>query len=501
MKRESRADKVIRFIETTCVVGDGVLLGQPFKLAPFQIAFIHDVYNGNASRGYLSTAKKCGKTSLSAALLLAHLVGPEAIEASQIVSGALTRDQASLLFKAASNIVLKSPKLRDKVDIRKSGKKLIGKAMRTEYRALSADGQRNNGLSPVLCIIDEPGGIRGPQSDFVDALVSAQGAYDNALLLAIGTQAPNDADLWSIWIDSALEANDPRVVCHLHAAPKDCALDDREAWAAANPALGMFKMNAALELQATEAMNMPSKEAMFRNYQLNQRVETGSPFVSKSVWDSCKDAPESLEGLEVWGGLDLSTRTDLTSLVLTAKDSAGIWHVKPYFWTPLVGLAERSRLDRVNYEHWRDKGFLTATDGATVDYEVVAKDIADICADLNVQAIAFDPHRIDFLKKEFDRISASVPLVMCHQGFNGVNPGICNLEAELLNGRLRHGGHPVLRMCASGAICETNSEGQRRFSKRKATARIDGIVALAMCFSAAFKAEQPEPKPDYRIYY
>ncbi|WP_370298877.1 terminase TerL endonuclease subunit [Aromatoleum aromaticum] len=90
---------------------------------------------------------------------------------------------------------------------------------------------------------------------------------------------------------------------------------------------------------------------------------------------------------------------------------------------------------------------------------------------------------------------------MCHQGFNGVNPGICNLEAELLNKRLRHGMHPVLTMAAAGAVTEINSEGQRRFSKRKATARIDGIVSLAMCFSAAFKVEEEEREPEYQMIF
>jgi len=121
------------------------------------------------------------------------------------------------------------------------GKRLIGLARNVLYRALAAEGKTAHGLSPVLAILDEVGQVVGPTDKFVSAITTAQGAYKNALMIAISTQAPTDADLFSVWIDAQKAAPDPRVVCHVYAAPEDCALDDKRAWIAANPALGVFR--------------------------------------------------------------------------------------------------------------------------------------------------------------------------------------------------------------------------------------------------------------------
>jgi len=204
--------------------------------------------------------------------------------------------------------------------------------MNVEFRALSADGKTAHGLSPVLAILDEIGQVRGPRSDFVDAITTSQGAHENRLLIAISTQAANDADLLSQWIDDALSSGDPHTVCHLHAAPEGCDLMDEDAWRAANPALGIFRSESDLREQMKRAQRMPSMENTVRNLLLNQRVSTESPFVSPDVWRSCAGDPVEFDG-EVYGGLDLSGRTDLTALVLVGKVD-GIWQVRPFFWTP-----------------------------------------------------------------------------------------------------------------------------------------------------------------------
>ena len=151
----------------------------------------------------LSMARKNGKTALIAAILLAFLVGPEAKRNSQIVSGAMSKDQAALVFALACKMVQLSPELSKVVKIVPSGKRLYGLPLNVEYRALAADATTGQGLSPRLAILDEVGQVRGPKSEFVEAIVTAQGAYDDALLVAISTQAPNDGDLLSIWIDDA----------------------------------------------------------------------------------------------------------------------------------------------------------------------------------------------------------------------------------------------------------------------------------------------------------
>ena len=489
----TRAGRVIAFIEKHCLTPDGAAVGKPLLLADFQKQFLRDVYDNPAGtrRAILSVSRKNGKSGLIAGLLLAHLVGPEAKQNSQLVSGAMSRDQAALVFNLAAKMVQLSPTLSAIVRIIPSGKRLLGLPLNTEYKALAADGKTAHGLSPILAILDEIGQIRGPQSDFVDAITTSQGAHAAPLLIAISTQASNDADLLSQWIDDATSSKDPRIVCRVYAAPEGCDLMDESAWAAANPALGLFRGLDDLRDQLTQAARMPSMENSARNLLLNQRISTVSPFISPGVWQACAGAVLPFGDAPVYCGLDLSARTDLTALVIIGK-VAGQWQVVPHFWTPEQGLRDRAARDRAPYDVWHRQGYLHSTPGASVDYEWVAQDMAAILAGLNVQAIAYDRWRIDLLKKELDKIGCDAPLIPWGQGFKDMAPALDNLEAELLNARVNHGGHPVLTMCAANAIVVKDPAGGRKLDKGKATGRIDGLQAMAQAFGAAAQAIEQE---------
>jgi phage terminase large subunit-like protein len=488
----SRAARVIAFIEKHCLTPDGAHVGKPLVLAEFQKQFLREVYDNphGTRRAILSVSRKNGKSGLIAGLLLAHLVGPEAKQNGQLVSGAMSRDQAALVFNLAAKMVQLSPKLSQIVRIVPSGKRLLGLPLNTEYRALAADGKTAHGLSPVLAILDETGQVRGPQSDFIDAITTSQGAHAEPLLIAISTQAASDADLLSVWLDDAKASNDPRIVCHLYAAPEGCNLLDAEAWRAANPALGLFRSEDDLREQMTQAQRMPSMENSARNLLLNQRVSTESPFVSPDVWKSCGAAVLPFDDdCPVFAGLDLSARTDLTALVIVGQVN-GAWHVVPHFWTPAQGIIDRARRDRAPYDLWHQQGYLRTTPGATVDYEHVAHEMAAILDGLNVQAIAYDRWRIDLLRKELDKIGAELPLLEWGQGYKDMAPALDALEAELLNGRIAHGMHPVLAMCAANAVVTKDPTGARKLDKSRATGRIDGLQALAMAMGVAARSEE-----------
>lgn len=495
----TRGERVCAFIEKFCKVPEGKLIGQPIQLAPFQRKFILDIYDNPAGThtAYLSIARKNGKTALIAGIVLAHIVGPEAQQNSQVVSGAMSRDQAALVFNLACKMVNLNPKLAKIVHIIPSGKRLVGIPLNVEYRALAADGKTAHGLSPILAILDEVGQVRGPQSDFVDAIVTAQGAHDNPLLFAISTQAAHDADLLSVWIDDAIASEDPQIVCHLYTADPELPLSSMEAWEAANPALGLFRTLSDVQKQATRAERMPSSENTFRNLVLNQRVSTVSPFVSADVWKSCAAEPEPLTGMVGFAGLDLSGRTDLTCCAFIGRDDEGVVHVHPFFWTPEEGLYERAKRDRMPYDMWVRQGYLRTTPGATVDYAFVASEMAEIMADMSIESVAFDRWRIDVFKKDADNIGVQFPLVEFGQGFKDMSPALDILEADLLNARIRHGMHPVLTMCATNAVVTKDAAGNRKLDKDKAIGRIDGMVALAMALGVAGSGETPQDLDDF----
>lgn len=496
-----RAERVCRFVERYLRVPEGALVGQPIKLAEFQRRFIYDIYGREqpTRRAYLSIARKNAKSATIAALLLAHLVGPEAVQNSQIVSGAMSREQASLIFDLACKMINLNPELSEIIHIIPSGKRLIGKPRNVEYKALAAEGKTAHGLSPVLAILDEIGQVRGPRSDFIDAITTSQGAHEKPLLIAISTQAASDADLFSIWLDDAENSEDPSIVSHVYTAPKDCDMMDREAWKAANPALGLFRSEKDVEEQANQAVRMPSASSTFRWLTLNQRVSTVSPFVSQDAWKACGAEPVPLDGMVVFGGLDLSARTDLTGFVLVGRDAEGVAHVHPYFWTPEQGLHDRAKRDRVPYDVWAREGYLRTTPGATVDYGFVVSEIADILASLDVSAIAFDRWRMDVFRRDAEALGIELPLVEYGQGFKDMSPALDTLESDLLNSRLRHGMHPVLTMCAANAVVTKDPAGNRKLDKHKATGRIDGMVALAMALGVGTGYEPEKPK-EYQMF-
>ena len=501
----TRGKKVVAFIEAFCLIPEGQYVGQPMKLLPFQKKFIIDVYDNpsGTSRAYLSVARKNGKSALIAAILLAHIVGPEAKQNSQIVSGARSRDQAALVFKLAEKMVRLSPQLSEIVRVVPSSKMLIGLVMNVEYKAISAEAGTAHGLSPVLAILDEVGQVRGPQDSFIEAIETAQGAHASPLLIAISTQAATDADLFSNWLDDAANAKDRRIVSHVYTAPEDCALNDKKSWRAANPALGKFRSLQDMADFAKQAARLPAKENSFRWLYLNQRIEAVSPFLSKSEWEANAAAADVPLGSPCWAGLDLSASRDLTALILVFPIDDQ-FHVVPHFFLPAQGIRERSQSEKYPYDTWAKQGYLTLIDGPVIIPSVIAMAVAEISQDYDLQLLSYDRWRIHDFQRELDNIGAQIPMVSFGQGFKDMAPAVDKVERLVAERKLRHGGNPILNMCAAGAVIEQDPAGNRKLTKKKSLSRIDGLVALAMalgCMSTEGEIVMTSPwdDPDYRL--
>lgn len=494
----TRAERAMRFIEKHAVVPEGPLVGQPMRLADFQEAFFYSVYDNphGTRRAILSMARKNSKTATIAAMVLVHTVGPEARQNSRINSGARSRKQAAEVYNYASKMARFSPTLSNQSICRTtaSAKRISGIMLNVEYEALSAEGKTVHGGSPIVAIVDEAGQIKGPHDDFYEGLTTGQGAYDDPLLVVISTQAPTDGDLFSILIDDAIASQDPHTVCHLYAAPEDCALSDQAAWEAANPAIGLFRSRDDVAEKAAEAERMPTSENGFRWLFLNQRIEASAPFVSRSVWqECCGEVVPDFDGLPVFAGLDLSSVSDLTAFVPIAP-VGDVWHVRPTFWLPSQGLREKSKADRVPYDTWAKDGFLQTTPGPSIDYRFVAAFLWDFAQENDVRKIAFDRWGWRHLKPLLaeagfpdDKLEGDKAIFepFC-QGYQSMSPALLALESKLLNAKLAHGGHPVLTMCAANATVQSDPAGNRKLVKPKGgPARIDGMVALAMAEAMA----------------
>jgi phage terminase large subunit-like protein len=490
--RVTAAD-VIEFIETCLFVPEGQHVGKPLQLQSWQKDWIGTVYDNPAGtrRAILSTPRKNAKTSLSAALLLAHLCGPPARNRpnSQLFSAAQSRDQAAIIFSLAAKMVRMNRDLAQAVIIRETAKELLCSELGTKYKALSAEASTAFGLSPALIIHDELGQIRGPRSALYEALETATAAQAAPLSIIISTQAPTDADLLSILIDDALAGHDPHTVVKLYSAPTDLDPFVEETIRLANPAFDAFMNQREVLAMAADAKRMPAREAEYKNLVLNQRVEVNNPFISPTVWNACGMPVAPLEGVQVYGGLDLSATTDLTALVLIGRRD-GKWHVHPTFWLPFEGLSEKSIADHVPYDLWHSQGHLQATPGKTVSYEYVAHRLRGLFERYTVEKIGFDRWNMRHLRPWLLRAGFNEQMIEDHfvefgQGMASMSPALRDLEQVLIEGELAHGGHPVLSMCVANTVIALDDAGNRKPSKRKSTGRIDGLVALAMAIGVA----------------
>jgi phage terminase large subunit-like protein len=498
-RKLDRAERNCRWIEQYCRIPEGKDVGKSVKLRPFQRDIIKKIYGSPTRRAIISFGRKNAKTTLSAFLLLLHLCGPEARANSQLYSAAQSREQAAILFSLAAKTVRMSPDLNGVVTIRDTAKQLACQELGTLYRALSAEASTAYGLSPVFIVHDELGQVKGPKSELYEALETACAAQEDPLSIVISTQAPTDADLLSILIDDAKKGADPKTKLALFTSDPDADPFDRKTIKQANPAFGDFQNADEVLAMAEDARRMPTRESEYRNLILNQRVDRNSPFISKSIWQENGEACSDWGDDPVYAGLDLSSTADLTAFVPIAyvKDS---WETKPTFWLPGEGLSAKSRADRVPYDVWADEGHLETTPGKSVEYQYVAHWLFDFCSLHNVRKIAFDrwgmkylrpwlieagftEERLDDLFEEFG------------QGFQSMSPALRDLESVLLNGKLRHGNHPVLTMCAANAVVSTDPAGGRKLNKAKAAGRIDGMVALTMAFGIA-PLDAPEASVD-----
>lgn len=486
-RKETRAERNIRWIEAHCIIPDGRDVGKPTKLREWQKVIFRGIYDQRTRHVIISLARKNSKTASSAFLLLLHLCGPEARRNSELYSTALSRDQAAIIFKLASKMVRMSPSLREFVTVRDTVKELYCPELGTLYRALSADASTSFGLSPVFIVHDELGQVKGPRHSLYEALETATGAQEEPLSIVISTQAPSDGDLLSILIDDAKEHHDPKTRLFLYTAPMEDDPFAEETIRKANPAFGDFQ-NAEETLEmADAARRMPSREAEYRNLILNQRVEASNPFVTQSIWKDNEGRGEL--GHQVFGGLDLSETNDLTAFVMVSY-RRGLYHVEPWFWLPEEGLAERSRQDRVPYDQWHKEGFLRVTPGNSVEYEFVAGQIADIFMEKDVRKVAFDRYNMKHLKPWLVKAGISETMIAERfqdfgQGYYSMSPALRTLESILLNGKMRHGGHPILQMCAANSVVKMDEAGGRKLDKKRSRGRIDGMVALAMACAVA----------------
>lgn len=512
--------KIIAFAETLRVP-DGALAGAPLVLREWQKQFIREVYDPLGPDGLrqvrqalLTVARKNGKTELIGILCLAHLCGPVAVKNGELYSVAFDREQAAQVFKYMRGMVEQDEELSNRLNIIYSTKKIVDSSSGSIYQALSAESRSKHGKSSSFIIFDELAQF-GRDRQLYDVMMTSRGAHNSPLVWVISTQADNDSALMSELVDYGKKVNageiaDDSFKAFIFEAPPDADIWDEKIWPLANPALGDFRSLKDMREVAEKAKRMPGQEAAFRNLYLNQRVSAEGRFITPDVWKANGDEPDLdiFYDRPCWGGLDLSAKNDLTALIFVTRAETG-WAILPYFWTPGGNIRERADRDRAPYDLWAKQGYLQTTPGRTIDYAFMARKVAEIHGRLKIEGIKFDRWKIDDFQRALqaegvdawidgkdEPIPGGLRLINHGQGFKDMNPAVEVLEDLLLEGRLQHGNHPVLTMCAAAVKVQRDPAGNRKFDKIKSTGRIDGIVALAMALNGAMGPGE-KIEPDY----
>jgi len=472
----------------------GKWAGRPFHLLPFQfekiIAPLFGWKNRDGKRrfrrAYVSMAKKNGKTTLGAGIILYMLLEEPSAECYSV---ATTRDQAAYVYRECAKMVKASPQLRSILKPINSTKSVTFEDTLSFYRALSSEANSAEGLNANLILYDELHAAK--TRDLFDAVRYAGAAREQPLFISITTAGFDKHSICFEQYDYAKKVadglEDISFFSYIAEADKeDDWKNEDNTWKKANPSWGVTIDPTQFEQDFLEAEKSPTKEASFRRYRLNQWTASESPFLKMERWDGCEYDREDLTGCECFGGLDLSSRVDITSFVLLFPIYDGEkllrFDVLPTFWIPEETAKEKEK-DGVPYLTWINQGYIDTTPGNVVDQSFIRKRINDLGEQYHIKEIAVDDWNAQKIMTELD--GDGFRIMNFRQGFRSMSEPTKDLEAIVLDRKLNHYGNPVLRWMAQNTVIETDAAGNIKPSKKKSKNKIDGMVALIMALGSA----------------
>ena len=492
------ADYAVMFIESLCHT-KGTWAGKPFELIDWQEQIIRDLFGVLKSNGYrqfntayIEIPKKQGKSELAAAVALLLLCG-DGEERAEVYGCAADRNQAKIVFDVAVDMVRFCPALSKRVKILESQKKITYLPTNSSYQVLSADVANKHGFNTHGVIFDEL--HTQPNRKLFDVMLQGSGDARMQPLYFLITTAGNDTnsicyEVHQKAIDIAEGRKvDPTFYSVIYGAAEDEDWTDPKVWKKANPSLGITvgidKVKAACE----SAQQNPGEENAFRQLRLNQWVKQSVRWMPMDKWDACAFpvSEDDLEGRICYGGLDLSSTTDITAFVLVFPplDEEDKYYILPYFWIPEETLDLRVRRDHVPYDLWERQGVLMTTEGNVVHYGYIEKFIESLGEKYNIREIAFDRWGAVQMVQNLEGMGFTV--VPFGQGFKDMSPPTKELMKLTLEERIAHSGHPVLRWMMDNIFIRTDPAGNIKADKEKSTEKIDGAVAAIMALDRAIR--------------
>ena len=431
-------------------------------------------------------------SELGAASALNMLVNDDEWKA-EVYSCASDRQQAAIVFDVACDMVRQSPALSKRIKIVPSTKRMVYMPTGSIYQVLSSEVATKHGLNVSACIFDEL--HTQPTRALYDVMTQGSGDARRQPLWFFLTTAGTDRTsiCWEVH-QKALDIlegrkKDERFYPVIYGLAETEDWHKEENWYKANPSLGYTITIDKVRDAYHKALETPADENMFRQLRLNQWTAQSVRWMPMDKWDECGGSVSEydLEGRACYGGLDLSSTSDLTTLVLVFPplDESEPYIILPFFWLPDETLALRVRRDHVMYDVWEKQGFLKTTEGNVVHYGFIEQFIVELGERFNIREIGYDRWNASMMVQALEEDGFT--MVPFGQGFRDMSAPTKELMRLVLEHRINHGGHPVLRWNMDNAFVRTDPAGNIKIDKEKSTEKVDGAVAMVMALDRAMK--------------
>ena len=497
---KAKADRAVRFIENLNHT-KGKWDGKPFWLLPWQEQIIRDIFGIVDADGhrqfrtaFIEIGKKNGKSELAAAVAL-YLLYADNEPAAEVYGAAADRQQASIVFDVAKRMVEKAPALYKRSKVAAATKRIVNYANAGFYQVLSAEVGTKHGLNVSGLVLDEV--HAQPNRHLYDVLTKGSGdAREQPLYFLITTAGTDRESICYELHSKALDILNGRKIDHtfypvVYGLADDEDWTDEANWYKANPSLGYTIQIERVREAFREAMDNPSEENVFKQLRLNMWVSSLTRFIPEKIYDLGNEPidEESLEGRDCYAGLDLSSTGDITAFVLMfpPRDQTEKYIMLPFFWIPEDTIPIRARQASVPYDVWHRKGLIQATEGNVIHYGFIEKFIEDLGTKYHIREIAFDRWGAVQMTQDLEGMGFTV--VPFGQGYKDMSPPTKEFYKLLMEGRIIHGGNPVMRWMSGNVVVDTDPAGNIKCNKGKSPEKIDGIVAAIMALDRCIRHE------------
>jgi phage terminase large subunit-like protein len=444
---------------------------------------------------YIELPRKNGKSTLSGGLAL-YLTGADGEQGAQVLAAATTETQAGYVFEPLKQLVTHAPGLRKVMTPR--AKRILHPASGSYLQVVSSAAEALHGGNVHGAVIDEL--HLHKSADLVEAIETGTGARDQSLIVIITTADTGRQDTIYARKRDYVEKlargifKDPSTYGVIWAARPGADPFAEETQRSANPGYGISPTKAYLRRKAASAQQSPAELASYLRLHLGIRTRQETKYLDLAIWDRNAGmvAEERLKGQTAYGGLDLSSTSDLCALCWMFPDGEGGLDVLWRHWAPERAFEDLNSRTAGKAQVWRDLGLLEVTPGDVADYDFILTQILKDCQEFQVEAIAYDRWNASQLVNNL--VQEDAPMVQLGQGFASMSAPTKQIKHLLLAGsakvpRFRHGGNDLMRWQVDNLAVTMDAAGNVKPDKKAAGDKIDGFSAAVDAMSQVILAE------------